>query len=175
MNTAARGVRRRRALARRRRAPTGLDQSHEDGANRAGISLPSRDFHDTPLPDFHDTPPTKRTPTQYLVNTPLSILNNTPLLIFVEHSPLVGKCRSPPHTFKTLHAPQHETNPLLASHLPAPRDRHAVPMSKDFAHVEQFHEHQCIQSSHKVLSNRILKSEKFCDSHCLHKSFSSRH
>jgi len=28
------GVRRRRALARRRRVPTGSDQSHEDGANR---------------------------------------------------------------------------------------------------------------------------------------------
>jgi len=40
MNTAARGARRRRALARRRRAPTGLDQSHEDGANR-GLPIPN--------------------------------------------------------------------------------------------------------------------------------------
>jgi len=30
----SRGARRRRALARRRRAPTGSDQNHEDGANR---------------------------------------------------------------------------------------------------------------------------------------------
>jgi len=74
MNTAARGARRRRALA------TGSDQSHEDGANR----------DDTPLPDFDDTPPTKRTPSRYLVNNPLSILDNTPL-------PLVEECRSPPH------------------------------------------------------------------------------
>jgi len=34
-----RGARRRRALARRHRTPTGSDQSHEDGANR---ELPSR-------------------------------------------------------------------------------------------------------------------------------------
>jgi len=39
-----RGARRRRALVRRRRAPTGSDQSHEDGANRGDslMTLPSR-------------------------------------------------------------------------------------------------------------------------------------
>jgi len=94
MNTAARGARRRRALARRRRAPTGSDQSHEDGANR----------DDTPLPDFDDTPPTKRTPSRYLVNNPLLILDNAPL-------PLVEECQSPPH----------KANPLSASQLPTPR------------------------------------------------------
>jgi len=40
-----RGARRRRALARRRRAPTGSDQSYEDDANR-GVS---------PLPKFDDS------------------------------------------------------------------------------------------------------------------------
>jgi len=43
-----RGAQRWRALARRRRAPTGSDQSHEDGANRGVLSR-----------DFHDTTPTK--------------------------------------------------------------------------------------------------------------------
>jgi len=38
-----RGARRRRGLARRRRASTGLDQSHEDDANRR---LPSRNLYD---------------------------------------------------------------------------------------------------------------------------------
>ena len=38
MNTAARGAQRQRALARRRHAPTGLGQSHEDGANRGVLS-----------------------------------------------------------------------------------------------------------------------------------------
>jgi len=46
---ATRGARRRRALARRRRAPTGADQSHEDDTNRGGMTLPSDHFHDTPL------------------------------------------------------------------------------------------------------------------------------
>ena len=45
-----RGARRRRA--RRRRAPTGLDQRHEDGANR-GASL---QIFVKPLPIFDDTP-----------------------------------------------------------------------------------------------------------------------
>jgi len=53
MSTWHRGARRRRALARRRRAPTGSDQSHEDCANRVKFM---GKLHSTPLPDFHDTP-----------------------------------------------------------------------------------------------------------------------
>jgi len=34
-------------------------------------------------------------------------------------SPLVEECRSPPHTCKTVHTPQHKANPLSASQLPA--------------------------------------------------------
>ena len=42
-----RGARRRRALARRRRAPTGSDQSHEDVANR--VQIGECCTYDTPL------------------------------------------------------------------------------------------------------------------------------
>ena len=57
-----RGARRRRALARRRPAPTGSDQSHEDDANRG---VPYQQFDDTPLPKF--------------ANIPLPKFDNTPL------------------------------------------------------------------------------------------------